>query len=134
MCSICDASLGRRVTQITATSSVALQGQPGQHATAHMHSAQHPEEQQPVTKDAAVAKHGNPAMQLAAHAEVDSLAQALREAEQRASAAELAVATVQRAHTEAVEQSARLQVAHAVKLVRLCSSLLSWVCARQGAQ
>ena len=99
-----------------------------------MHSAQHPEDQQTVTKDAAVAKHGNPAVQLAALAEVDSMAQALREAEQRASAAELAVVTVQRTHTEAVEQSARLQVVRAVKLVRLCSSLLSWVCARQGAQ
>lgn len=82
-----------------------------------MHSTQHPEEQeQPATKDAAIAKQGNPAQQPAAHAEVKSLARALREAEQRAGAAELAVLTVQRTHTEAVEQSARLQVSHAVTL------------------
>ena len=102
--------------EMMATSSVLLQEQPEQHATG-MHSTQHPEEQQPATKDAAIAKHGkHPAKQLAAQAEVESLAQALREAEQRASAAELAVVMVQRTHTEAVEQSARLQVSYAVTL------------------
>lgn len=52
-------------------------------------------------------------------AEVDRLAQALRDAEQRAAAAELAVATVQRTHTEAVEQSARLQARCARMLLLL---------------
>ena len=102
---------------IVTTPLVSLQQQAEQHATLHMHSTQHPEEQQPATKDDSIAKHGkHPPKQLAAHAEVDSLAQALREAEQRASAAELAVVAVQRTHTEAVGQSARLQVSYAVTL------------------
>ena len=79
-----------------------------------MHSSHHPEEQRPAAKHAVIAEQGNPTPQPAAHAEVESLARALREAEQRASAAELAVVTVQRTHTEAVEQSARLQVSYAV--------------------
>ena len=45
----------------------------------------------------------------AGHAELEMLTQQLEKTEQRASAAEMATATVQRAHTEAVEQSTRLQ-------------------------
>lgn len=90
---------------------VSLQEQPGQNATIPKQSRQHPQDQLQVPKEAAPAdKPGDPAEQHAAHAEVDRLAQALRDAEQRAAAAELAVATVQRTHTEVVEQSARLQV------------------------
>lgn len=74
-------------------------------------SRQHPQDQLQVPKGGEpAAKPGDPAEQHAAHAELARLAQALRDAEQRAAAAELAVATVQRTHTEAVEQSACLQV------------------------
>ena len=126
----CKASLGRCVDHVIAISSVSLQEQPGQHATAHI--TQHPEEQQPAATDSAIAKLGSPAKQLAVHAEVQSLAQALREAEQRASAAELAVATVQRTHTEAVEQSARLQVGHAVMLVKALQLIAEQGVSRAG--
>jgi len=49
-------------------------------------------------------------------AELEKLSQAVRQAEQRACAAEMAITTVQRAHTEAVEQSARLQASHTNRL------------------
>ena len=49
-------------------------------------------------------------------AELEKLSQAVREAEQRAYAAEVAITMVQRAHTEAVEQSARLQASHTNRL------------------
>ena len=71
-----------------------------------MQSIQPIQKQQQAPKDEGVS---NPGKQRTAHAEVEELTQALRGAEQRASAAELAVLTVQRTHTEAVEQSARLQ-------------------------
>lgn len=93
----------------TKVSALPVQKQPGQHATAHMQSIQPIQKQQQAPKDEGVSKPGNPGKQRTAHAEVEELTQALRGAEQRASAAELAVLTVQRTHTEAVEQSARLQ-------------------------
>ena len=71
---------------------------------------QHQEQQQQLgARDTVIVQPGDAAKEHAAHAELQKLTQALREAEQRASAAELAVVTVQRAHTEAVEQSTRLQ-------------------------
>jgi len=58
-------------------------------------------------------------------AELEKLSQAVREAEQRAYAAEVAITMVQRAHTEAVEQSARLQASHTNRLTRhACTSFL----------
>ncbi|KAL0049666.1 hypothetical protein WJX82_007177 [Trebouxia sp. C0006] len=53
--------------------------------------------------------------------ELEKLSQAVREAEQRACAAEVAITTVQRAHTEAVEQSARLQAEHQRQLTLVFS-------------
>ena len=55
-------------------------------------------------------------------AELHALTQRLAEAEQRASAAELATAAVQRAHTEAVEKSTRLQARHFARLPPSASS------------
>ncbi|DBA96689.1 TPA: hypothetical protein ACH3X1_015539 [Trebouxia sp. C0004] len=54
-------------------------------------------------------------------AELEKLSQAVREAEQRAGAAEVAITMVQRAHTEAVEQSARLQAEHQRQLTLVFS-------------
>ena len=59
-------------------------------------------------------------------AELASLARAVREAEQRASGAELATMTVQRAHTEAVELSTRLQAS-------FCSKILLCLVCRESA-
>ena len=53
----------------------------------------------------------------AGHAELEKLTQQLEKAEQRAIAAELATGTIQRAHTEAVEQSTRLQAGLATLIV-----------------
>lgn len=77
----------------------------------HMQDAQQHQEQQQQqgARDTIIVQPGDATKQHAAHAELQKLTHALREAEQRASAAELAVVTVQRTHTEAVEQSARLQ-------------------------
>ncbi|KAL0032283.1 hypothetical protein WJX79_002357 [Trebouxia sp. C0005] len=58
---------------------------------------------------------------LAQPAELEKLSQAMREAEQRACAAEVAITAVQRAHTEAVEQSARLQAEHQRQLTLVFS-------------
>lgn len=93
-----------------------------------MQNTQQYQEQQQSPKAADLAKFGDAAQQHAADAEVQTLTQALREAEQRASAAELAVVTVQRTHTEAVEQSARLQASCGPALqhtwiARLCLAL-----------
>ena len=58
-------------------------------------------------------------------AELEKLSQAVREAEQRACAAEVAITTVQRAHTEAVQQSARLQASHTNRLTpHACTTFL----------
>ena len=54
---------------------------------------------------------------IAQPAELEKLSQAMREAEQRACAAEVAITAVQRAHTEAVEQSARLQASYTTRLM-----------------
>ena len=72
---------------------------------------QHPQEQQqqPRARFEDIAGLNKSAVPAADDAEFQKLAQSVREAEQRATAAELAITTVQRAHTEAVEQSARLQ-------------------------
>lgn len=64
---------------------------------------QHSRQQASQLRGSAAAAHQ------AEHPELQHLTEALRQAEQRASAAEVAIATVQRAHTEAVEQSTRLQ-------------------------
>ena len=58
-------------------------------------------------------------------AELEKLSQAVREAEQRACAAKVAITTVQRAHTEAVQQSARLQASHTNRLTpHACTTFL----------
>jgi len=57
--------------------------------------------------------------------ELEKLSQAVREAEQRACAAEVAITAVQRAHTEAVEQSACLQASHTNRLTpHACTAFL----------
>ncbi len=92
--------------------------QPAFHPLNKKHSAQHANQpadaaalaQHPAEPAGVQVRHADISQQHAEPAEFEKLTQALREAEQRASAAELAVATVQRSHTEAVEQSTRLQV------------------------
>ena len=82
------------------------------HAAQPTQQAQHsqlPQQQHHAARFEVIPEHDGPAQHPADHAELQKLTQALREAEQRADAAELAVMTVQRTHTETVEQSARLQ-------------------------
>ena len=92
-------------------------------AAQHMQQTQHSQQQQQAARFEVIAEHADPAKQHADHAELQKLTQALREAEQRADAAELAVMTIQRTHTEAVEQSARLQARTAVCLHPFASLL-----------
>ena len=70
---------------------------------------QQPSEVQQSGRQASQLRDSAPAAHQAEHPELQHLTEALRQAEQRANAAEVAITTVQRAHTEAVEQSARLQ-------------------------
>lgn len=78
-----------------------------------MHQAYLVPDKQPLTQQASQQAAPGAVVQ---PAELEKLSQAVRQAEQRACAAEMAITTVQRAHTEAVEQSARLQASHTNRL------------------
>ena len=87
-----------------------------------VHQAHLVPDKQPVTQQAS--QQAAPGA-VAQPAELEKLSQAVREAEQRACAAEVALTTVQRAHTEAVEQSARLQASHTNRLTpHACTAFL----------
>lgn len=79
-------------------------------------------DKQPLTQQASQQAAPKAVAQLV---ELEKLSQAVREAEQRACAAEVAITTVQRAHTEAVEQSARLQASRTNRLTpHACTAFL----------
>ncbi len=78
-----------------------------------VHQAYLVPDKQPLTQQAS--QQAAPGA-IAQQAELEKLSQAVREAEQRACAAEVAITMVQRAHTEAVEQSALLQASHTNRL------------------
>ncbi|DBA96690.1 TPA: hypothetical protein ACH3X1_016741 [Trebouxia sp. C0004] len=103
-----EASVHKVLQQPTPASSEARQQQ--QQA---VHEAYLVPDKQPLTQQAS--QQAAPGAN-AQPAELEKLSQAVREAEQRAGAAEVAITMVQRAHTEAVEQSARLQARHTNRL------------------
>jgi len=87
-----------------------------------VHQAYLVPDKQPLTQQASQQAAPGAVAQPAEH---EKLSQAVKQAEQRACAAEVAITLVQRAHTEAVEQSARLQASHANRLTHhACTSFL----------